>query len=87
MRHGIKRKTVPADSRVAAGTAGKCQNRALLNALIYRCENGRKWRALPRAFGKWHSHRLDRRPEKAAPERVYTAPVQEGGFSLLNLVP
>ncbi|GHV75479.1 hypothetical protein AGMMS49942_03000 [Spirochaetia bacterium] len=32
----------------------KIENRTLLNALIYRCENGCKWRALPKSFGNWH---------------------------------
>jgi transposase len=61
----------------------KIENRALLNALIYRCENGGKWRALPRTFGKWHSIyvRLNRRAEKGVLEQVYAALVQEG---LLN---
>ncbi|MDR1398832.1 MAG: transposase, partial [Treponema sp.] len=37
-------------------------NLTLLNALIYRCENGSKWRALPERFGHWHviSMRLNR---------------------------
>jgi transposase len=38
------------------------ENRVLLNALIYRCENGYTWRALPERFGNWHTvyMRLDR---------------------------
>ncbi|MDR2482296.1 MAG: transposase [Treponema sp.] len=61
----------------------KIENRALLNALIYRCENGCKWRALPERFGNWHSIyvRLNRWAEKGVPERVYTALVQEGLLS------
>jgi transposase len=53
----------------------KIQNRTLLNALFYRCENGGKWRALPQTFGKWHRIyvRLNRRAEKGVLERVYTA--------------
>ncbi|MDR2922256.1 MAG: transposase [Treponema sp.] len=30
-------------------------NQALLNALVYRCENGCKWCALPKTFGNWHA--------------------------------
>jgi transposase len=33
----------------------KIENRILLNALIYRCENGCTWRALPERFGNWHT--------------------------------
>ncbi|MDR2792458.1 MAG: transposase, partial [Treponema sp.] len=32
----------------------KIDTRTLLNALIYRCENGCKWRSLPQRFGNWH---------------------------------
>jgi hypothetical protein len=49
MRHGIKRKTVPADSRAAAGTAGKCQNRPReYGRALYkrRDETGRFFRRL-----------------------------------------
>lgn len=30
-------------------------NRRLLEALIYRLENGCKWRKLPKEYGKWHT--------------------------------
>jgi transposase len=30
----------------------KIENLTLLNALVYRCENGCKWRALPEKFGR-----------------------------------
>ncbi|MDR2793864.1 MAG: transposase [Treponema sp.] len=29
-------------------------NRNVLNTLIYRCENGCKWRTLPQTFGNRH---------------------------------
>ena len=31
----------------------KLSNLTILNALLYRAENGCKWRALPEEFGKW----------------------------------
>jgi transposase len=58
----------------------KVVNRTLLNAVIYRAENGCKWRALPQTFGKWHSIyvRLNRWSRNGVLERVYTALVEEG---------
>jgi transposase len=58
----------------------KIQNHALLNALIYRCENGCKWRALPETFGDWHTIyvRLDRWSENGVLDRVYAALAAEG---------
>ena len=58
----------------------KIENRTLLNALIYRCENGCKWRALPESFGNWHSIyvRFDRWSENGVLERVYKALSAEG---------
>ena len=58
----------------------KIENRTLLNALIYRCENGCKWRALPESFGNWHSiyMRFDRWSENGVLERVYKALTAEG---------
>jgi transposase len=55
-------------------------NHTLLNALIYRCENGCKWRALPKTFGDWHVIyvRLNRWSLNGVLERVYTALTAEG---------
>ena len=57
----------------------KIENRTLLNALIYRTENGCKWRALPESFGNWHGIyvRLNRWSENGVLERVYKALVTE----------
>ena len=33
----------------------KIDNRQMLQALIYRCQNGCSWRALPPSLGPWHS--------------------------------
>ena len=58
----------------------KNENRTVLNALIYRCENGCKWRALPESFGDWHVIyvRLNRWSENGVLERVYKALTEEG---------
>ncbi len=32
----------------------KIENLTLINALLYICENGCKWRAIPSEFGNWH---------------------------------
>jgi transposase len=58
----------------------KVENRDLLNALIYRCENGCSWRGLPQSFGPWHTIfvRLDRWAKNGVLERVYTALIAEG---------
>ena len=58
----------------------KVENRNLLNALIYRCENGCSWRALPQSFGPWHVIyvRLNRRAKSGVLELVYSALAAEG---------
>ena len=33
----------------------KISNHQFLNALLHLIENGRKWRALPKTFGNWHT--------------------------------
>jgi len=30
------------------------QNITFINTLLYICENGCKWRRLPKEYGKWH---------------------------------
>jgi transposase len=30
-------------------------NMTFINALLYICENGCKWRKLPKEYGKWHA--------------------------------
>ena len=59
----------------------KIPNLTLLNALIFRCENGCKWRALPETFGDWHVIyvRLNRWAKSGVLERVSTA-LQAGGL-------
>jgi transposase len=47
----------------------KIDNFTLLNALIYRCDNGCKWRSLPKSFGNRHVIylRLNRSVQKGMP--------------------
>jgi transposase len=58
----------------------KINNRRLIAALIYRCENGCSWRALPQSFGPWHVIyvRLNRWSKSGVLERVYIALAAEG---------
>jgi transposase len=58
----------------------KIDNRSLLAALIYRCENGCSWRALPESFGPWHVIyvRFNRWAKSGVLERVYTALIAAG---------
>jgi transposase len=53
----------------------KIDNLTFLNALVYICENGCKWRALPETFGPWHSiyMRFNRWAKNGVLERVVTA--------------
>ena len=48
-------------------------NRTLLNALMFVLENGCKWRAVPREFGRWHTIylRLARWSKAGVIERVF----------------
>ena len=58
----------------------KIDNRRLLAALIYRCENGCSWRALPEVFGDWHVIyvRMNRWARSGVLEQVYTGLTAEG---------
>ena len=53
------------------------ENRTLLNALIYRCENSCTWRALPERFGNGHTVSV-RLVRQRVLERVYAARTVEG---------
>ncbi|MDR1399146.1 MAG: transposase, partial [Treponema sp.] len=84
---------MPISSKGDGSTASRKQvtipNRTLLNALIYRCENGSKWRALPERFGHWHviSMRLNRWAKSGVLERVFCALQAAGlvGIETLSL--
>jgi transposase len=45
------------------------------DAIIYICENGCKWRALPETFSPWHTVyvRINRWAKNGVPERIFQA--------------
>jgi len=58
----------------------KITNRAMINALIYRCKNGCSWRDLPKEFGRWHAiyMRFSRWAESGVLDRIYAALASHG---------
>jgi len=50
-------------------------NLKVLNAILYVCENGCKWRALPKSFGNWHTiyTRMNRWAKNGVLERIFKA--------------
>ena len=57
----------------------RLDNLVLLNALLFVLENGCKWRALPKEFGRWHTvyMRLSRWSRAGVIERVFARLQQE----------
>jgi transposase len=57
----------------------KVDNSRFLDAVIYICENGCKWRALPETFGPGHTIylRINRRAKNGGMERVFHALQEE----------
>jgi transposase len=55
--------------------------------LVYRCENGCKWRALPETFGHWHViyMRLNRWAKSGVLERVFSTLRTEGLLGMQTL--
>ncbi len=55
-------------------------NLQLINAILYVTENGCKWRALPKSYGKWHTIyvRMNRWSKNGVLERVFAALQTEG---------
>ena len=53
----------------------RISNLDVMNAVLYVAENGCKWRALPKAFGNWHTiyTRLRRWTERGVLDRVFQA--------------
>ena len=47
----------------------------VMNAILFVAENGCKWRALPQAFGNWHTiyMRMNRWAKKGVLDRVFAA--------------
>ena len=50
-------------------------NIQLINAILYVAENGCKWRALPKSYGKWHTVyvRMNRWSKNGVLQRVFEA--------------
>lgn len=57
----------------------KVSNLDVLNAILYVAENGCKWRALPKRFGRWHTiyMRMNRWAKAGVLDRVFTALQEE----------
>lgn len=55
-------------------------NIRLVNAILYIVENGGKWRALPEAYGNWHSIyvRMNRWSKNGVLSRLFEALQKEG---------
>lgn len=53
----------------------KISNLDVLNAILYVSENGCKWRALPKRFGRWHTvyTRMNRWAKAGVLDRVFAA--------------
>ncbi|MDR1251718.1 MAG: transposase, partial [Treponema sp.] len=51
----------------------KVHNSRFLDAIIYICENGCKWWALPESFGPWHTIyvRINRWAKNGVLERIF----------------
>jgi transposase len=51
----------------------KVDNSRFLDAVIYICENGCKWRAIPETFGPWHTIyvRINRWAKNGLLERIF----------------
>jgi transposase len=57
----------------------KINSSRFLDAVIYICENGCKWRALPETFGPWHTIyvRINRWAKNGTLERIFHALQEE----------
>ena len=57
----------------------KLSNLNVLTAILYVAENGCKWRALPKRFGRWHTvyTRMNRWAKAGVLDRVFTALQEE----------
>lgn len=62
----------------------KISNYNFINAILYVAENGCKWRALPRKYGKWNSvyKRFRRLVEKGIMQQIFEALQQEQIISI-----
>ena len=59
-------------------------NLQFLNALLYVAENGCKWRALPKEYGKWHTiyMRMNRWSKNGVLDRIFSALQAEGVINI-----
>ena len=59
-------------------------NYDFINAILYIAENGCKWRALPKEYGKWNSiyRRFNRWVSNGVIQRIFTALQQERILSI-----
>lgn len=57
----------------------KLSNLDVVNAILFVAENGCKWRALPKRFGRWHTvyMRMSRWAKAGVLDRVFTALQEE----------
>jgi len=53
----------------------KTSNRDFINAILYMAENGCKWRALPKEFGKWERiyKKFNRWAQSGVMQRIFAA--------------
>jgi transposase len=58
----------------------RINNRQLLAALIYRCENGCSWRDLPKSFSSWYVIyvRLNHRAKNGALQQMHASLTAQG---------
>ena len=62
----------------------KTENYIFINAILYMAENGCKWRALPKEFGKWSTiyRKFNRWAKNGVLQRVFVALQAEGIISV-----
>lgn len=62
----------------------KISNYDFINAILYIAENGCKWRALPKEYGKWYTiyKRFNRWVENGVIQRIFNAMQQEKIISI-----
>jgi len=63
-------------------------NLDVLNSILYVAEHGRKWRGLPKRFGRWHTiySRMNRWAKAGVLDRVFTA-LQEEEITRIKMRP
>lgn len=61
-------------------------NLTLVNAILYIAENGCKWRALPKSYGKWYTiyKRVNRWAKNGVLQRLFLA-LQKEQIAIINV--